>query len=320
MFSRHHTQGLSAPNRFPILMTAFLAVLTLGALHPSTAQGATDPLACTGYSQPRVFLESQAWYRSLVDGIGNDYGNVHSGTCFPWKQKISGIVHFDVRYIMYDTAGKLTSVDIQIQDPGGVHLVSRLTTSHTCPAEQTCVFWISLDADTTKTSYDGRQEFRIRATVTEPDGKQGIVTNGWQAYLANGKPYQNYRSTDNFTEGRGWYTDEGYAQARLDSPVPGAFGVAPVSGIWSPHVSIKPGAGGLPVTGSYASVDSDFDADPEQMGLVLLDTASQYVGNLTLDTRRVTNGTHYLFLRADSDDSLGSANTGVIRIPFVVNN
>jgi hypothetical protein len=178
----------------------------------------------------------------------------------------------------------------------------------------TCTFWFHASIDTTKATSDGRKELRIHAHVKEPDGKEMLVTNGWQLYLANGdRPVSDYRSAD-VTTARGWYTDVGYTNATLKSDLP----LAPVSGVWSFKVSLQPGSGGIPVTHHVVLLDANFHAGIP--GTVLKEGASAWSGTITLDTRTLVNGPHKLILRADANASAGSTNSGVLVIPFTVQN
>ena len=67
---------------------------------------------CTGYAQPRIFLETQAWWVS--NGTGWNYGMVSEGTCFPVGATLTGVVPFDVRVVMYDAPGLLQTVETQL--------------------------------------------------------------------------------------------------------------------------------------------------------------------------------------------------------------
>src|SRR5439155_23937633 len=120
--------------------------------------------------------------------------------------------------------------------------------------------------------------------------------------------------------GRGWYTSDGYSQGRLDSPIPGAVGAAPVSGTWTFKVDIKPGAGGIPVTHTFVAIDPDYEIEPDVDGLVLLSVYGQYIGSLSINTTHLTPGKHVLWLQAYAEESTGNVNTGVLKIPFVVFN
>src|SRR5918999_4217295 len=72
-----------------LLVVAFLGFA------PPNASAAPDPVSCAGYPEPRVFLESQAWWRGTPAG-DTEIRHVHSGACFPYRQVLEGRVTFDV--------------------------------------------------------------------------------------------------------------------------------------------------------------------------------------------------------------------------------
>ena len=76
---------------FATLATAFMLLSAL----PSLA--VPDPLNCTGYPEPRTFMESQSWWEQTAGKSGTEYGHVDVGTCFPFGQTLTGNVNFDVR-------------------------------------------------------------------------------------------------------------------------------------------------------------------------------------------------------------------------------
>lgn len=277
----------------------------------STASAAIDGKNCTGYPTKRVFLESQAWWYRTPGQTGTDHGHIHIGTCFPHAQKIHGVVRFDVRVIMHNNPGTLTHVNIGIDGEwGGVRSVA-LTPKWNC-AQATCTRWFRTFVDTRKAQRDGRQEFRFRAQVKEPDGKEMIASTGWLAYLQNGKPIQHYRSGWS-AEARGWYTNTGYANAKIES-----MPIAAVHGIWSPKVRMTAGSGGIPVTSYRAVLDPDFHAG--KPGTTLRSGAGSFHGALRIDTRKLRNGKHKLVLIADANASTGSTNRGILVVPFTVQN
>jgi hypothetical protein len=279
---------------------------------PTGSGSGPNRLTCSGYPQTRVFLESQAWWLRTPGQDGTDHGHIHIGTCFPYAQRISGKVEFDIRLILHDNPGKVHVVLVDVQTDNGTTNLVNLPISFTC-SDETCEMWVHVTADTTKVPHDGRQEFRFRAKVSEPDGTTMFPTTGWQAYLANGKSVNDYRSSD-LTIARGWYTDAEYTNAALKSDLP----LTPVSGVWSFKVSLKPGSGGIPVTYHHVLLDANFHGGIP--GTVLKKGTGPFEGTITLDTRTLVNGPHKLLLKADADAAPGSTNSGVLVVPFVVQN
>ena len=179
-----------------------------------------------------------------------------------------------------------------------------------------CTLWRTVYADTTRARYDGRQEFRFLTAVVRPDGNKIIVTTRWQAYLGNGNPVQHYRESDNHMGAAGWYTDRGYQNAVLSS------GIARhrVSGIWRPSVDLAHGSDALRSTRHLVTVDPDFHVG--RMGVIVRRGAGEYEGGLAINTRRLRNGVHKLFIRVDETGVRGTPGTvsGAFVVPFVVRN
>jgi hypothetical protein len=296
-------------------LTIATAFMMLAIALPTHA--ATDPLLCTGYPEARSFVESQSWWEQTTGQSGTEYGHVDVATCFPFGQNLSGNVTFDVRVVLYDEPGTLNTVELQLFGNSANKVIARTTgINKKCVGDAPCTLWFQLTGNTALFPTDGRQEFRFHAIVKQPDGKQTMPSTGWQAYLKNGHRVSDYRNTDNFTEARGWYTNEGYTTARLTTPVP----KSPVSGIWTLGVKLAPGSGGRPVTEHFVLVDPCSTCDPETMGTAVKQGAGSFQGNVAIDTRGMSNGPHTLVLRSDAPSKTGSTLSGLLVIPFVVSN
>lgn len=279
--------------------------------------GSTD---CAGYPEKRVFLEAQGWWTPSPGTSGmNDFGHVHVGTCFPLEQRVSGVLDFDIRIVMHDNPGVLHSIRPHIagsgfnnSSPGTIRI------NETCPAGETCAFWIHTQMDTNVSPKDGRQEFRFLTSVKEPDGQELHVSTGWQADIRNGKPVDDYRAA-NFLEGRGWYTGADYEVARLSSPFP----FEPVSGAFDVKVDLKRGSGGIPATHHSVLLDPNFHMN--NPGTTLLEGTGEFRGTITVPGG-LTPGMHKLVLKTDADcagGNCGSENdgqrvSGLIVLPFEV--
>jgi hypothetical protein len=110
------------------------------------------------------------------------------------------------------------------------------------------------------------------------------------------------------TLGKGWYSDHGYTNPVLDSPIPGI-----VSGTYCPHVEMHPGGDGLPTVEHLVLIDPDIHM--HLLGIVVLRAAGPYNGAPCIDTRTLANGPHKLTLIA-SDGHLA----GVLVLSFEVRN
>lgn len=284
------------------------------ALGPGVAQltPCTMDTSC-GHQPGRVFLESQGWWRA---DDGTDAGHVHIGTCFPVGETISGDVVFDVRVIMHENPGTLTRVQVGVvsgdnsgTEPTAVHPETR------CAEGQTCVSWHRLRFDTTAADYDGLAEFRFQARTVLDTGKVLFASTGFPAVLANGAPRVDHRDRL-VTVGRGWYTDAGYQNADFRGPVPRST----VSGTWEVDVKLSEGADGRPASRWFVLVDPAFHADEDQFGTVVASGTGEHDGVVDIDTTRLEDGPHRLVLRTDSDQPDGAVHSGLLVIPFDVDN
>ena len=282
-----------------------------------------DPVSCAGYREARVFLESQSWWRRTPGSNGTDFGHIHSGTCFPFLQAISGTVRFDVRSMIHDNPGStLNAIRIQAFKTGrGTETLASVDLDAPCESGE-CTFWTRVIADTSALEYDGLTEFRVQSWSMDADGSRNLATNGFLAYVENGKTTLDTMPGDPFgTTGRGWYstpdgTELGYENARLVTPVP----MAPVSGTWSPVVETLTGSGGQPITRSIVALDPDFHAHPEDFGTIVVDEAGPIERPLVIDTTALANGAHRLVIIASAEEPVGSTLSGVLAIPFTVRN
>jgi len=302
-----------SPRRRLTRFTALFAfVLLLNFAITPAANAVSAPTDCTGYAQPRILLDSQAWWVRGVGQTGKDFGHIHTLLCFPVRQTIRGVVPFDIQLTMHDDpGGKLTGLVIQIGG-SGQYVAAKTTFKPPLTCADTCSWWVHLDADTSGFANDGWQEFRIRPKVLESDGNTKVGSTSYQAYLANGKPVSSYRPAD-FFQGKGWYTGVDYAQARITSPLPSG----PIGGNWS--VIFACDSSKLPVSGCLVAVDPDFHAGNN--GTVLFQRAGAYKGTLVLDTRQFVNGLHKLVIRSDvRASSLGSTESGILGVYFTVSN
>ncbi len=257
-----------------------------------------DPLACTGYPEPRIFMESQAWWDSGGLAIPTNVGHhIHVGMCWPVNPDgsdalVDGILHLDVRILLHSQIGRTNYLRFQ-DASGSLSLKIPLVIG---PADTTV--WVPVDLDLSLWG-TGRREAHITANIqSNVDGKRQFNSTGWQLCVRACTP--TYRKGP-WTEARGWYEGHDYQNARFFSLLP----VAPVSGLWTFNVRlVQAGPGGV-------FIDPNFHAGIE--GTRLADGG--FSGFLTVDTRSLTNGTHRLVLVASDGKS-----AGVQLITFVVAN
>jgi hypothetical protein len=301
------------------LMLSALLPFPVPSTRHDAAAATPNPLTCVGYPEPRVFLESQTWWIQTPGKTGTTFGHMHVGACVPTERTVSGVVGIDVRIILHDNPGKFDYWNpVLVSDTQELSL-PHVTDLHglTCPSG-TCAAWSHADVDTRQLDYDGRQELRIRAYTNTPDGN--IMHSSINAFLdlANGKT-ANPLDRRAYQRGKGWYTGSGYCEASFLSAIP----YGPLSGTWAPTVLIADhgAADDLAVTHHTIRIDPDFHADPPKPGTIISDGPGQLASTtLSIDTRALANGVHKLHMRADCNDPRGSTNSGVLIVPFTVDN
>jgi hypothetical protein len=311
------------------LFSAFSAALLL--LAPGLAvpaDAAADPLTCAGYAERRQFVDAQAWWlNDPKRGFnGGDHGHAHMGACLPERERVSGRVPFDVRIVLHDNPGRLTYVSAGFKTRSTETTVARQYPSLTCHGGVgTCTFWFHFDLDINSFPASGLEEIRFRSTVQEksPAGASQEMrpSLNFQVQVANAKPRSDVTRYA-YLRGKGWYTGPKYCEASLLSPIPDR----PLFGLWQPRILLDDhdggGAGDAKVTRHTVTLDPDFHAEPENPGTVIRQGNDGLpASTLTIDTRTLANGPHKLHLRSDCDDpTQGSINSGVLVIPFTVDN
>ncbi|MHA7261941.1 hypothetical protein ACX80W_01935 [Arthrobacter sp. TMN-37] len=208
-------------------------------------------------------------------------------------------------------------------------------TGWTCPTPGTCTRWGQVRVDPSFFSTDGLKETRLRffSDVVDP-AAGGRTTTARMTASLNFQYYVDLSPTrtvsdvsqDPYLRGKGWYSAPGrdlakggYCEADLLTvPVPNT----PVSGIWSPAVRmVSHGeAGDPPVTAHEIRIDPDLHANVP--GLILRRAGGEYDGRISIDTTKLTNSSHKLFLRADCNDQYrrNSTTSGILIVSFEVAN
>jgi hypothetical protein len=259
-----------------------------------------DPLGCTGYPEPRVWLESQAWWSRAGLAIPEHVGeHIHVGLCWPVAPDggdaliTDNKLHVDVRVLLHAATGPTSY--IRVSDASNVKVKKALVLG---PGDAEA--WVPFDLDLSKWG-TGRREFRWTANVPRTDeGLRQFNSTGWQLCVRSCA--SSYRSGP-WTEARGWYEGRDYTHARFLSKLP----VQPVSGLWTFNVRlIESGPGGV-------FVDPDFHNG--SWGTRIGPEGGPFSGSVTLDTRLLANGPHRLALVASDGQ-----NAGVQVVNFTVAN
>jgi hypothetical protein len=283
---------------------------------------------------------------------GNDFGHIHTSLCFPLNQTVSGKMSLTVVSKMHHNPGQFYGLNISTsktvgdkrqtcndagalncwRDRANPRTLARCVQTGGTPLDggETCAWTDTITFDTRDFGSDGWKQIRVRAFVLQPDGREQRTSTGLQIFAKNGLPRHDYSGQTNGTdwvEGRGWYGgDVNYTNAAIRNPPTG-----PVSGVWQPEVRLDRGADGIPATGWYAAIDTDFHHGKQ--GFALCPASVQGAGNsiacgtgafrgrLRIDTTKLSNGWHRLFLKGDARaHDLDSTNSGVLAVWFEVKN
>jgi uncharacterized protein YjdB len=266
------------------------AEITVPPLPPPPPPSTNSP-TCAQYAEPRIWLESQGWWDSRGLVIPSRVGeHIHVGTCWPvtpdgGDATVTGTVHFDVRVTLHDETGKTDILRVAQES-----VIRQIVPLVMGPAADATV-WVPFDVNTD--GWDtGRREWRWTANVPRnSEGNRQFQSTGWQLCVRACTPNETYRAGP-WTEGRGWYDDgHGYQNARFLSKLP----YAPLSGLWTFRVRlVQRGVGGV-------FIDPDFHAGNQGIKIA----SGGYDGNLTIDTRTLSNGVHRLVLVASDNQSAG---------------
>lgn len=300
-----------------LITTAATIVAVLFMANERVEAQVADPLACTGYPEQRVFLESQGWWKdsTIAEMEGR---HIHLGTCFPLHQQVRGIVHFDVRIMLHNMAnwGAINLLRVQIFNNGSS---SQFTTSIplklTCPTDD-CQWLRPIDVDTTRVPYDGPWEFRMTANIPKTaQGHRFYQSTRWHAILANGKPVKIGTNATRSPGAAGWYTGADYTNVYCGIGDSGyKFVSTPQSGVVALTCKFDRQT-------AFASLDPAFHSEPPSEGVVLLNDLTGGTKTITVDTSMLSDGRHNLFLRTSTTVTKppGTA-SGVLVLPFTVSN
>jgi hypothetical protein len=322
-----------------------LSTLAIAAgLMGGVAGAAPDPVKCTGYPEPRVYLENQSWWDPQVGpashpGTGKQ-GHIHVGTCFPLYQKITdGVLHLDINVKLHNMPGvpswlRATSYGDQTWEKRD-RFYGETPASWVPPcASADCDYWISWDIPVSQINYNGWHEFTVYLNVTGADGNVQRNWGRWYVYFdLPGKPLGVPGANGTFGTGAALYGDPGgdtwyssvdtggkYASARIpraELPWDETTGaLKPLSGTWRPSITFEKQA-------NFAFIDPALHATPPSKGTVVYEATDTNTGLLTrqlaIDTTKLTNGVHRLVFGSGNVAANGT-NTGVLVVPFLVDN
>jgi hypothetical protein len=253
-------------------------------------------LGCSGYAEPRVWVESQDWW-SPIPELGG-MGHMHMGMCFPAGQSVSGVVPFDVRVVLHHNAGTLVRIKMQ-DDNSTEHVVMRPNR-----AVGDGVYWYTLNIDT-RNMPDGLRLFRFYADLEHPNGNTQTARPILPLRVENGTADKNWSDRDHELRATAWYKeaspelDWGYVGAVIENYSPGPH-VGSATFDAKCFVNGEGGgeAQGAPQLASWSvHVDPDFHAGNE--GLVVARGTGQLKSTISVATSGLSHGWHRLVVRCD---------------------
>lgn len=59
---------------------------------PDINRPLTNKFNCTGWPEPRIYVEGQVWVTEEGGDPSVDAAHLHVGACMPWNQTLSGLV------------------------------------------------------------------------------------------------------------------------------------------------------------------------------------------------------------------------------------
>ena len=301
----------------------FVFWMTVAGVPAAHAAPVPNPTSCAGYAERRQYVSVQSWWNAdPARGLkGTSDGHFHLEACIPEGEPVKGLVPFDVKVIMHDNPGRARYVSMVLHGDRYEVVAQKQNIGGLTCAMGTCSRWLHFDLDTRRFPRSGFQGVHFRGFITEPPvGRQARemrASLNFQVRVSNGRPLDN-SSRYPFLRGKGWYTHAAYCEAQFQSAIPDG----PVRGVWSPQVAMvtADSQNSRPVTRYTVTLDPNFHAMPAMVGhVVLTGTGLLRPRTVAIDTATLTVGPHRLLLRADCDDrKLGSVNSGVVVVPFVV--
>lgn len=307
----------------PAFLPLFIIRATRAAASPTVfiplvhaVRSTTGP--CAEYPTRRVPIEGQSWWRDA----GEDFfmqEHIHVSACVPIDQTISGVLPVDITVKLHNNAVGIWLVGADSRQastqgtPDCLEVLAciRYSSPRTCAATD-CEFKARLDIPTEKISYDGIQPIQVFALAIRADGHETRAGFEFPVTLGNGAPVQDFPMSEGggMLQGFGWHTATDYSLV-LSGEAPKAA----VSGIWQPQL-ISAGLG-APTTEYEVLIDPNIHE--QKRGIVVAEGSGSTFENVQIDTTKLANGPHKLFVRAGSQVDMGT-NSAIMVLPFTVQN
>ncbi len=253
-------------------------------------------LDCSGYPEPRVWVESQDWW-SPIPELGG-MGHMHMGMCFPVGQTVGGSVAFDLRVVLHHNAGTLTRIKMQ-DDHSTEHLVLRPN-----QAVGDGVYWFNVSIDT-RNMPDGLRLFRFYADLEHPNGNRQTARPMFPLRVENGGGDDNWSDRQHEMRATAWYReakpdlDWGYVGAVIESYNPGPYlGTAAFEARCFVNGENGDAAASSPALSSWSvHIDPDFHAG--NPGILIAQGSGQLKQTIAFQTGGLSHGWHRLVVRCN---------------------
>ncbi|EFJ49819.1 hypothetical protein VOLCADRAFT_104270 [Volvox carteri f. nagariensis] len=251
-----------------MLVLAFLASLLAAVFNqaalaqslPPPERMLTQPRNCSGWPEPRFWIEAQQWWTDAGLNVSSDSRHFHLGACMPYNQTLSGFVVFDIlAQLHYNPDYLMREIYFLAPLPSNSTGIVTDTTNHrigstgiidwSCPeANVTCMRVFRITVDTRLVPQDCVAPLRLRADTAllpgiVPDlslgrGYQQVPELSFMAQVrySNGKPACPTRVAPDFlpeipTIGAG-FNDFPWSYSRM-TVFKDALPTSPLSGNWT---------------------------------------------------------------------------------------
>lgn len=246
--------------RLAVALLLLVAVAADVALLPPLERMLTQATNCSGWPEPRQFIEAQQWWTNAGDDIDSQSQHFHLGGCMPYNQTLTGIVTIDVLFQIHNHPDHVLrevflAAPARVNPEGGPSVdttISKLGSTgpldFSCPPEasRTCMRAFRIELDSSLVPSDCVAPLRLRADVRV---RPGVPTNlaagvgygylpelSFKVRYANGHPACALPSDPNYipeaTTIASGFNDFPWSYTRL-SINHDVLPTRPVSGVWT---------------------------------------------------------------------------------------
>ncbi|PNH08892.1 hypothetical protein TSOC_004533 [Tetrabaena socialis] len=300
----------------------------------------TQPQNCTGWPEPRIWVEAQQWWTDAGADVQSESRHFHLSACTPYNQTLSGMVTIDVLMQLHNNNDHIVK-EIYFLSPMPYNASGIVTNTDNhkigstglidwgCPRPNlTCMQSFRIQVDTSLVPLDCVAPLRLRAdTGLAPGVLPDLTVGNGYAYVpelsvkvrfSNGKPACPAREDpDHVPEAptiAGGFNDFPWSYTRL-TILRDVLPTKLLSGNWTirqlhsfdQRLENRVTPVVAPVTRSFVTLNPRFHVvDPAtgkaspMLGSIQLDVPNMIYQNLVIDTTKLPNGRNVLFFRTDA--------------------